>query len=257
MRLLLTILLVGSVLLALPGRAQLRGGYHPPRRLHTATRQQPYRRPPLRVTVGVNLASYNGDITGRLPDNTLRLGFNLGLTQPLSPRLSFVADLSYVKLKAVDQRPARGLRFAGTNGVLTAMARYNFLADEAMFFGGARQAAHWQPFAQAGVGLLLFDPTAAVDSGGVVVPLLPERRNSNYAYPHLGAVLPVGGGITYRSSPYLAFTLEGLYYFTSTDLLDDVSARANPNRKDKFITAAFKVELGLHAKKGKQLVQFD
>jgi hypothetical protein len=76
-------------------------------------------------------------------------------------------------------------------------------------------------------------------------------------YPHLGAVLPVGGGLTIRTSPYFAVTLEGLYYFTSTDLLDDVSERANPDKLDKFITAALKVEVGLKPSKKKPLVHFD
>lgn len=258
MRLLFTSLLTaGSLALALPGLAQLRGGYHTPRRLHTLSKQQGYRRPPLRLAFGLNVASYNGDITGRLPDNTLRVGFSVGITKPLSPHLSFVSDLSYVKLKAVDQHPERGLRFEGTNGVLTALFRYNFLSDEAMFFGGARHPSSWQPFAEGGVGLLLFDPVSSVSQGGVTVVLPPERRNSNYMYPHLAGVLPVGGGVTYRANPYFALTLEGLYYFTSTDLLDDISDRGNPNIKDKFITAAFKVEFGLRPKKGKPLVHFD
>lgn len=258
MRLLFTALLTaGALALALPGAAQLRGGYHTPNRLHTAAKQQGYRRPPLRITLGLNLATYNGDVTGRLPDNSLRIGFSAGIVKPLSPHVSFVSELSYVKLKAVDQRPERGLRFEGTNGVLTAMIRYNFLSDEAMFFGGSRHAAHWQPFAQAGVGLLLFDPVSSVSQNGVTTVLPPERRSSLYMYPHLAGVLPVGGGLTYRFNPYLALTFDGLYYFTTTDLLDDVSDRANPDKLDKFITGAFKVEFGLHPKKGKPLVRFD
>ncbi|RZK57787.1 MAG: hypothetical protein EOO59_08930 [Hymenobacter sp.] len=259
MRLLFTALLAGGLSLGLasPGLAQLRGGYRTPHRLHTSTDHQGYRRPPLRITLGVNVATYNGDITGRLPDNTLRVGFSAGIVKPLSPHLSLVSELSYVKLKAVDQRPDRGLSFQGTNGVLTAMARYNFLADERMFFGSARHNDSWQPFVQAGVGLLLFDPTSAVSVNGTTVALPPERRSSLYMYPHLAGVLPVGGGVTYRFSPYLALTLDGLYYFTSTDLLDDVSDRANPDKLDKFITAAFKVEIGLRSKKGKPLVHFD
>ncbi|MGI4864751.1 MAG: hypothetical protein ACRYFZ_12580 [Janthinobacterium lividum] len=258
MRLLFTALLTaGALALALPGAAQLRGGYHTPNRLHTVTKQQGYRRPPLRIALGVNLATYNGDITGQLPDNTLRLGFSGGIVLPLSPHVSFVSDLSYVRLKAVDQHPDRGLRFEGSNGTLTAMVRYNFLSDEAMFFAGARHASHWQPFAQAGAGLLLFDPTSSVSQNGVTVVLPPERRSSFYMYPHLAAVLPVGGGITYRFDSYLALTLEGLYNFTTTDLLDDVSDRANPDKLDKFITGAFKLEFGLHPKKGRPLVQYD
>lgn len=257
MRLPLTLFLAGSLLAALPGVAQRRpAGYHTPERLHSPN-QQAYRRPPMRLTFGVNFASYNGDITGRLPDNSLRPGFGLGLVRPLSPHLSLVAELSYNKLQAVDQRPERGFSFTGTNGVLTVLGRYNFLADESMNFGPSYRKANFQPFVEAGAGLLLFDPVAYQTVAGVRTQLAPERRNSSYMYPHLGGVLPVGGGITVRRSPYFALTLEGLYYFTSTDLLDDVSARGNANKLDKFITAAFKVEVGLKPSKKKPLVHFD
>ena len=141
----------------------------------------------------------------------------------MSPHLSLVAELSYNKLKAVDQRPERGLSFTGTNGVLTLLGRYNFLTDESMNFGPSYKKANFQPFAEAGVGLLLFDPVAYQTVAGVRTQLEPEHRNVNYMYPHVGGVLPVGGGVTMRTSPYFAVTLEGLYYFTSTDLLDDVS----------------------------------
>ena len=257
MRLLFTLLVAGSLVAALPSAAQRRpSGYHDPKRLHNQE-QRSYRRPPMRVTFGVNLATYNGDITGRLPDNTLRPGFGLGLVMPMSPHLSLVADLSYSRLKAVDQRPERGLSFQGTNGVLTVLGRYNFLADESMNFGPSYKKANFQPFAEIGAGLLLFDPVAYQTVAGVRTQLEPERRNTDYMYPHLGGVLPVGGGLTVRTSPYFAVTLEGLYYFTSTDLLDDISERANPKRLDKFITAAFKVEVGLKPSKKKPLVHFD
>ncbi len=255
MRLSFTLFLAAGVLAALPSVAQRRpSGYHTPERLHNPD-QHAYRRPPMRVTFGVNFATYNGDITGRLSDNSLRPGFGLGLVRPMSPHVSLVAELSYNKLKAVDQRPDRGFSFQGTNGVLTVLGRYNFLSDESMNFGPSYRKANFQPFAQAGAGLLLFDPVAYQTVAGVRTRLDPERRNSDYSYPHLGGVLPVGGGVTVRTSPYFAVTLEGLYYFTSTDLLDDVSARANPDKLDKFITAGLKVEVGLKLSQKKPLVR--
>jgi hypothetical protein len=257
MRLLVTLGLAGGLLAALPGLAQRQpAGYHAPRRLHNPE-QQSYRRPPMRLTFGVNFAGYNGDITSRLGDNSLRPGFGIGLVRPMSPHFSLLAELSYNKLKATDQRPERGLRFEGTNGTLTVMARYNFLADKSMNFGPAFSWANFQPFATAGAGLLLYDPQAYQTVAGVTTQLEPERRNINYLYPHLGAVLPVGLGVTMRASPYFAVTLEGLYYFTSTDLLDDVSARANSKTLDKFYTAGLKFEIGLKPSKKKPLVHFD
>ena len=57
MRLPLTLFLAGSLLAALPSVAQRRpSGYHDPKRLHNSE-QRSYRRPPMRLTFGVNFAT--------------------------------------------------------------------------------------------------------------------------------------------------------------------------------------------------------
>ena len=75
--------------------------------------------------------------------------------------------------------------------------------------------------------------------------------------PRPAVVLPVGAGVTLRAGEYVFFTFEGLYYFTTTDRLDDVSQRGNPNSLDSFATGTFKLEYALHRKKPKPLVHFD
>ena len=229
-------------------------GYRPPRHFYTA-RHQPYRRLPLRLTLGGNLAYYNGDLTSKSRDNTYRLGLSVGVLKPLSPHLTFGADLGYIKLKARDFFPSRGLSFEGTNGLLTAFLRYSLFPDKTMYLGPNFRNTTAQIFAQAGGGLLLYNPTPRQTIGGVTYRLPDENRN---AYPGLGLVLPVGGGVTVRTGKSVAFTLEGLYYFTSTDLLDGVSQRGNASSVDSFITGAFKVEVALGGhKKGKPLVHYD
>ena len=250
MRLFLTLLLSVSLLAAQAAPP----GYRPRRLYYTAGRQ-PYHRPPVRLTFGGNLAYYNGDIADKLDNNTLRLGLGIGLAQSLSPHLTFGADLSYIKLQAHDQLPSRGYNFTATDGLLTTFLRYNLFADKNMYFGTNRRPTPVLVFVQAGVGALLNHPTATTQQGfDFPVTLEPEVRGG---YPRLAGVLPVGGGVTLRASRSLAFTLEGLYYFTSTDLLDDVSQRGNPNSNDDFATVALKVEYGFYKKKGKPLVHFD
>jgi hypothetical protein len=229
--------------------------YHPPRHFYTPS-HQPYRRLPTRLAVGFNLANYNGDLTGRLRDNTLRLGLSLGLVRTLSPHLTFGADLGYVKLKAVDQYPERGFRFEGTNALLTTYLRYNILADKSMYLGPNQRPTTWQPFLQAGVGGMVYNPTPAQTTLFGTAPL-PAEGNNTASFSGVAAVLPVGAGVTLRASRSLYFTLEGLYYFTSTDLLDGISQRANPNSVDSFMTVALKVEYAFYKKNGKPLVHFD
>jgi hypothetical protein len=255
-RFVLAALLSGGLAAGLSAPAQAApADYHPPRHHYTPS-HQPYRRLPTRLALGFNLANYNGDLTGRLGDNTLRLGLSLGLVRTLSPHLTFGADLGYVRFKAVDQYPTRGYRFEGTNGLLTTFLRYNILADKSMYIGPNHRSTTWQPFLQAGVGAALYNPAVTQAVPGAIVSL-PAEGNNTASYSGLAAVLPVGAGITLRASRSLYFTLEGLYYFTSTDLLDGISQRGNPNSVDSFMTGALKIEYAFYKKKGKPLVHFD
>jgi hypothetical protein len=255
-RFVLAALLSGGLTAGLSAPAQASpANYRPPRHHYTPS-HQPYRRLPTRLALGFNLANYNGDLTGRLRENTLRLGLSLGLVRTLSPHLTFGADLGYVRLKAADQYPTRGYRFEGTSSLLTTFLRYNILADKSMYIGPNYRPTTWQPFLQAGVGAALYNPTVEQVVPGAVLSL-PAEGNNTASYSGVAAVLPVGGGVTLRASRSLYFTLEGLYYFTSTDLLDGISQRGNPNSVDSFMTVALKVEYAFYKKKGKPLVHFD
>jgi len=245
MRTLLLSLLLGSSLAAVAAPP----GYHSPRRFFTAT-GQPYRRPPLRLNFGVNVAYYNGDLTSRLNDNTLRVGVNAGLAQPLSPHLTFAADLSYLHLKAQDHFPERGYSFSSDNGLLTGRLQYNLFADKSLYIGPKHQEMPVLVFVEAGVGAMLYKPA----TGQFDKPLPPEGNNT---YPALAGVLPLGGGVTLRASKRLAFTVEGLYYFTTTDQLDGISQRGNPDLTDAFATLTFKAEISLGKGHKKPLVHND
>lgn len=251
MRSVLTALLGGS-LAAAPALAAP-ADYYPPRHFYTS-RHQSYHRPPARLTLGAGAAYYDGDLTNRISSHP---SFSLGLVRPLSPHLSFGVDLAYVRLEAQDYNVSRGLRFTSTGGALTTFVRYNLLADKSMYLGPQYRPTRAQLFVQGGVGLLLNSAQASANNpelpyGRVALP--PERPGG---YPTLAGVLPVGGGITLRASRALAFTLEGLVYFTSTDLLDDISQRASPEKKDNFATASLKLEYAFYRKRGKPLVHFD
>lgn len=244
-KLLLTALL-GSSLTAVAGPP----GYHSPHRYLTPS-GQPYHRLPVRLNLGLNVAYYNGDIASSFKDNTFRVGLNAGLAKTLSPHLTFALDVSYFHLKATDVYPERGYAFSSDNGLLTTRLQYNLLADKSLYIGPKHKEMPLLLYVEAGVGALLFNPSASQYDK----PLTPEPGNT---YPGFAAVLPVGGGVTLRASPRLAFTLEGLYCFTSTDLLDDVSRRGNPTSLDDFATLTFKVEYSLGKRKhGPPLVHND
>jgi len=241
--------LLGTFLSTSLAAAAAPPGYHAPRRFLTAD-NQPYHRLPLRLNAGANLAYYNGDLTNRFSDNKFKVGLNVGLAKTLSPRLTFALDLSYLHLGAQDIYPQRGYSFTSNNVLLTTLLRFNLLADKSMLIGPKHKEMPVLPFLSAGVGAMLFNPSAG-QYGFAVAP------EPNTTYPGLAAVLPVGGGVTLRASQRLAFTAEALYYFTSTDLLDDVKQRGNPNSTDDFATLTLKVEYSLGKSRGKLLIHTD
>ncbi|MBJ6143217.1 hypothetical protein [Hymenobacter sp. BT559] len=255
MRFILAALLGGSLagLLGAAPAVAAPAGYRPPRHFYTPN-HQPYRRPPTRLTLGASLGYYDGDLTNQI---SRRPGFSLGLVRPLSPHFTFGADLGYVQLEGKDYAPSRGLRFTSTSGLLTTFVRYNLLADKSLYIGPNYRPTKVQLFLQGGVGLLLNNPKASVVSAVPPygsMPLPPEKQGG---YPTLVGVLPVGGGITLKASRSLSFTLEGLFCVTGSDLLDDISQRASPDKKDDFATASLKVEYAFYKKHGKPLVHFD
>lgn len=204
----------------------------------------------MRLNAGVNLAYYNGDLTNHLADNNFKVGLNVGLAKTLSPHLTFALDLSYLHLAAKDIYPQRGYSFNSDNALLTTLLRYNLFADKSMLIGPEHKEVPVLLFLSAGVGGMLFNPSASQYG----FALSPETKGG---YPGLAAVLPVGGGVTLRASKRLAFTAEALYYFTTTDLLDDVKQRGNPKSNDDFATLTFKVEYSLGKGKGKLLIHND
>lgn len=229
-------------------------GYRAPRRRYSA-RHLAYIRPPGRIHASVNLGYYNGDLTNNFSDNTFRVGYGLGFTQALSPHLTFSTELAMLYLKAKDHYPARGYRFDSNNGLLHATLRYNIFEDKSMYVGLNKKPSPAQLFVEAGAGLLLTDPTAYQADGAGAVQQLPAETGSSY--PQLAAVFPVGIGGTLKATPHLYFTLDALYYFTTTDVLDDFSQRANPKQPDNFATLTLKVEYAFGKKKPRTLVHYD
>ncbi|MGI4833057.1 MAG: hypothetical protein ACRYFK_06295 [Janthinobacterium lividum] len=248
-------LLLATSWLATLGAAQASPpGYHAPRRRYNA-RNQPYIRPAARLNANLNLAYYNGDLTNRLSDNTLRAGYGLGVTQALSPRFTFSTELSVFYLKAKDYYPGRGYRFESTNGLLQATLRYNIFEDKSMYAGLQQQSSPAQLFVEAGAALLLTSPTVYQNDGAGGATQLPAELGNSY--PLVAGAFPVGIGGTLKASPHLYFTLDALYYFTTTDLLDDVSVRANPKQPDNFATLSLKIEYAFGKKKRAPLAHFD
>ena len=205
-----------------------------------------YFRGPLHVTLGGGTGLYNGDLGNSPGDNFLGPALSAGVLYRLTPHLHIGSEFSYVKLGARDKAKERGLAFTGTNGLGTVLLRFDLLPDESVFAASMAEAPIFQVYVQGGAGLLLYDPKSYIGTERATDGtsfLAPERND----YPALAGVAPVGAGFTVRLIDKLRVGLEGNYYFTTTDQLDDINLRlggASANN-DGFGTVMLKLDYSL------------
>ncbi|WP_345109207.1 outer membrane beta-barrel protein [Hymenobacter algoricola] len=211
------------------------------RKRYYNSQARPYYRGPVRFTVGGGVALYNGDLAENVANNFPGPSVSLGLLYLVRPHLVVGGEFTYFQIGAKDQAPERGLSFQGRNESLVAFVRYELLRDESEFAGARRPAALVKPYLKAGAGFLLYNPKVYLGNqrpAGNTVYLTPEVND----YPATALVAPVGLGFDFRLTPKIGAALEATYNFTSTDRLDDVSARGNPNLKDGYGLVELKLE---------------
>ena len=213
---------------------------------HYNSQGRAYYRGPLHVTLGGGTALYNGDLGNSPGDNFLSPALSLGVLYRLTPHLHLGSEFSYLKLGARDKAKERGLAFTSTNGLGTVLLRFDLLPDESVFAASMTEAPIFQLYVQAGAGLLLYDPKSYVGTEratGDTSFLAPERND----YPALAGVAPVGAGFTVRVIDKLRVGLEGNYYFTTTDHLDDINLRLGgaSASNDGFGTVMLKLDYSL------------
>ncbi|OON68267.1 hypothetical protein B0919_14020 [Hymenobacter sp. CRA2] len=210
-----------------------------PRR-HYDAQARAFYRGPVRLTAGGGAALYIGDL------GTLRPGpaFNAGVVYTWRPHWSVGGELTWFQLAGVDQLKERNLGFRGRNLSLTSFVRFEPLTDRSWYAATSREYARVKPFLQAGAGFVIYNPKSY---RGTNIPnnaegfLPPERTD----YPATALVAPVGGGLTFNVVPRLWITAQGSYAFTTTDHLDDVSKRANPDQNDGYALFELKAEYQL------------
>lgn len=235
-------LMAANALVARPAAAQ-----HQRQVRHYNHQGRPYYQGPLHVTLAGGTGFYNGDLGNSPGDNFYGLAGSLGVLYRLTPHLHLGSEVSYVSLGARDHLRERGLAFTSDNGLGTVFLRYDLLADESVFAASNSAAPIFQVYVQGGAGLLLYDPAAYLGtsraSDGTAF-FAPERND----YPALAGAFPVGAGFSVHLFDRWRAGLEGNYYFTTTDQLDDISNKrlggASANT-DGFGTLMLKLDYSL------------
>ena len=239
-------LIIGGLATSIFGSQDAQAQFHRQVRYYNH-QQRAYFRGPLHVTLGGGTALYNGDLGNRLGDNFLGPAVSVGVLYRLTPHLHLGSDFAYLQMGARDKLKERGLAFNSSNALGTVFFRFDLLPDESVFAASSEVAPTFQVFVQGGAGLLLYNPHSYLGTEratGSTSYFATERND----YPALAGLAPVGGGFSVRLTEQLRANLEGNYYFTTTDQLDDISnlrlGGASQNR-DGFGTVMLKLDYAL------------
>lgn len=177
--------------------------------------------------VGVGTAFYMGDLKETVLPNpaTVRWTVDAGLHWQITKRWGVQINYTLTELVGSDQyaasdgKRARDLRFRSLNHDISVRGTFDILRNDRWKF---------LPYITAGVGALNFEPER---DGVALRPMATE----GVAYSNWTVSFPTGIGLKYQINCNWNLKAEGVYHWTLTDYLDDVSG-AYPAEEVPFYT---------------------
>lgn len=223
------------------------------------------------------LSSYYGDLNN--PGDILDLSgsFSIGGQYALMDHINIRAQVSYIRLSGDDQdvdeefgTRNRNLSFRSNNWEFAGMGVFELFPRGGSYYSRPT----FNPYALLGAAVMISNPKAKALSDGEWHALRPLKTEGE-DYSAVVFAIPVGFGINLFYNRFLNIGVEGLYRFTFTDYLDDVSTvyidpasftdpiaaeladrkpeiglapamagdqRGNPDKNDGYFTIVLKVE---------------
>lgn len=174
------------------------------------------------ATVGLNTSTYYGDLKDDSDIIDAKPSLSMGLMTGLSRKVYIRGEFSWLSLSGKDLpeagsgRAGRNLSFHSNNYEFDVSGIYYFRAHRRRFY----QRPNFNAYAFLGVGGLYFNPMATLDGEEYVLqPLETEGvRYSRFAF-----IIPFGGGVMIKLTPFANLGVEAGWRKTSTDYIDDVS----------------------------------
>ncbi len=214
-----------------------------------------------RIGVGTGVMTYYGEVQNyqkSFASTVNRFGGSLLVNAPISKAFNIEFSATYAKIASNERTLNRNLNFESRIRMGTAMIYYNF---HPLFKTGRR---YYNPF--LGVGFSSFEFLSKSDlydrhgnfyhywSDGSIMSLaendplastaVPLHRDYNYEtdlrelnadnlgkYREQSFALPLSAGFEFHMSPRWDFKIAATYYFTFTDLVDNISDAGEGNRK--------------------------
>ncbi|MEX2234237.1 MAG: DUF6089 family protein [Cyclobacteriaceae bacterium] len=174
------------------------------------------------ATAGLNTSTYYGDLKDNSDVIDAKPSVSLGLMTSLTRFVYLRSEFSWVTLSGRDDessdggKTSRNLSFTSSNYELNVVGVFNAFAHRGRFY----QRPNFNAYGFIGVGALYFNPKGTLN--GQKYALQP-LQTEGVKYSRFAFVIPFGGGIKTKLTPFLNLNLEIGYRKTFTDYVDDVS----------------------------------
>ena len=187
------------------------------------------------ASAGSGSAKYFGDLNnpGELFQGT-RWNIEVGLERRLDKNFSARLNLTTFQLSGDDElagsesRAPRNLNFTSWNTELALIGIYQLFPETGRYY----QRPTINPFVFAGIGVLYYNPRTdipATDHDGNSLPnagkmtSLRQHQTELVSYSPVTLTIPFGVGVEMMITPMLNLSINGVFRYTTTDYLDDIS----------------------------------
>lgn len=174
------------------------------------------------ATAGLNTSTYYGDLKDNSDVIDAKPSISLGLMTSLTRFVYVRSEFSWVTLSGKDEessdegKTTRNLSFTSSNFEFNVTGVFNMIAHRGRFY----QRPNYNLYGFIGVGALYFNPKGTLN--GEKYALQP-LQTEGVKYSRFAFVIPFGGGIKAKMTPFINLNLEVGWRKTFTDYLDDVS----------------------------------
>ncbi len=174
------------------------------------------------ATVGLNTSTYYGDLKDDSDLIDAKPSLSLGLMTSLSRMIYLRSEFSWVTLSGRDAESAdngkttRNLSFTSSNYEFNVTGVVNLIPHRGRFY----QRPNFNLYGFLGVGGLYYAPKAELN--GQKYALQP-LQTEGVKYGKLTFVVPFGGGVKAKITPFVNLAIEAGWRKTFTDYIDDVS----------------------------------
>lgn len=181
------------------------------------------------ATVGLNTATYYGDLKDDADILDAKPSLSLGLMTSVTRRILVRGEFSWVTLSGRDDESTssgknhRNLSFVSSNYEINVSGIVNLIEQRGNRF---YQRPNYNVYGFLGVGGFYFNPKAELNGQRYA---LQPLQTEGVAYSRFTFIIPFGVGAKIKLAPFFNFALEMGWRKTFTDYIDDVSTTHKDN----------------------------